>query len=326
MDQNLETREERLANRFASRHGFHPPVDVEAIARSLAEVSEKRFPVEDVDGLCLDLKKPGIRPKVWINMARSYHRKRFTFAHEIGHIVIPWHTGAIVDDLDAGDSDRDEYRRIESQANRFAAELLMPRAWAADICKRAEHLRDAMHAIQKIADVSYHAAALRTAQVGPSGYLLAAVREGLVEWVGRTRGTRARVPVQGVSVESIDMPAFGPPEVLSSPTVHYYFWMALPGVPLEAKPSEPWRQILERMLANIPAQERFRTRQRINAIVGNAFGKAPPDSTPDVMYQRVLESLQNRSDRDKWVAATLQHPDLSQYVLARVHERADEKH
>lgn len=322
VDPNLETREERLANRLASRRRLEPPIDVISLAQSLAHVTEKRFPIGDVDGICLDLKKPGVTPKIWVNLSATHHRRRFTLAHEIGHVIIPWHTGAIIDDLEAGDAGGDEYRWTEHQANRFAAELLMPRAWAANICERAEHLRDAMHAIQQVADVSYHAASLRTTQVGPPGYLLAAVREGYVEWGARTRGTRARAPAYGTRIDAIDMPAFEQPKVLNSPRGEYYFWKELPGVPLGDEPPEPWRDILERMLTNIPVEQRFRTRQRINAIVGSAFGRAPHASSPDVLYQRVLESLQNRSDRDKFLAATLRHPELNQYVLARVHERA----
>jgi Zn-dependent peptidase ImmA (M78 family) len=323
VDPALETREERLANRFSRRKGLEPPVDVLAVARSLADVREEEFPLEDIDGLSLNLKRPGTVPEIWINRARSYHRKRFTLAHEIGHVVIPWHTGSIVDDLDIDQGmGRDAYRRIEGQANRFATELLMPRAWAEQICVRAEHLRDGMHAIQQIADVSFQAAALRTAQVGPPGYLIAAVRDGIVAWAAKTRGTRARPPLEGVHASSIDMPAFNLPETLGSPSAEYYFWRELPGVSPDKRPAEPWREILERMLTNIPVENRFRTRQRLNAIVGNAFGRAPKDASADVLYQRVLEVLQNRSDRDRSLADVLRHPELKQYVLARIFERS----
>jgi hypothetical protein len=117
------------------------------------------------------------------------------------------------------------------------------------------------------------------------------------------------------------MPAFEQPEVLSSPVADYYFWRELPGVQPGAGPSEPWREILERMLTNVPLEYRFKTRQRLNAVVGNAFGRAPKGASSEVLYQRVLEVLQNRSDRDAWLAAALEHPELRQYVLGRILER-----
>lgn len=62
---------------------------------------------------------------IYINSSESAYRKRFTIAHEIGHIV-----------LHGRDSDRVDYRKqigfasgnemAEIEANRFAAELLMP--------------------------------------------------------------------------------------------------------------------------------------------------------------------------------------------------------
>jgi len=320
--EGLDSSEERIASRFGAIRGLKPPVDVFSVAASLAHFSQEDFPVDDIDGLSLDLKLPGKKPTILVNKRRGYHRKRFTVAHEIGHIVIPWHTGSIIDDLDAELSgSRDEYRQLEAQANRFATELLMPRAWAEDICTRAEHLRDGMHAIQSIAQVSFHAAALRAAQAGPVGYLIASIQDGVVSWAGKTRGTRARPPRQGTPVDAVQMPAFDLPQVLHSPIAQYYFWKELPGVSPEHRPTEAWRDILERMLTNIPIEHRFKTRQRINAIVGNAFGRAPPEATKEILYQRVLEVFQNRSDRDAALAAVLKHPEVTDYILARIFER-----
>lgn len=318
----LETKEERLAARLSERHGLSPPVDVEALAHKLADVSEKDFPIE-IDGLCLNLKQ-GKRPKVWISKSLGYHRRRFTLAHEIGHITIPWHVGSIADDLEAGDAGAtDDYHYLEGEANRFAAELLMPKQWAASICQRAEHLRDAMHSIAQLADVSLQAAALRTMQLGPPGYLVAAAVDGVVTWAGRTPGTGARAPVRGQSVAAIDMPAFEPAQTLRNKATEYRWWKELEAVATLGKPAAAWRQILEQILLSIPESERFKTRQQINAIVGLALGKLPKGTAAEILYQRVLVSLQNRSDHNTHVVMVRKHPDFDAYVLARIHERAE---
>lgn len=65
---------------------------------------------------------------------RKRERQRFSIAHELGHFLIPTHKGHTEDgfscslaDLRVGDTrERDRRQRIEAEANRFAAHLLMP--------------------------------------------------------------------------------------------------------------------------------------------------------------------------------------------------------
>lgn len=87
---------------------------------------------------------------VYLNKKLTQNRKRFSLAHELGHILIPWHWGTTVShDSDDGSTDADsrQYSALEREANRFAAELLMPTAWLrsqadqiADIAPAFEHL------------------------------------------------------------------------------------------------------------------------------------------------------------------------------------------
>lgn len=65
---------------------------------------------------------------------RRRERQRFSIAHELGHFLIPTHKGHSGDsfscsiaDLRVGDGrEHDRRQRIEAEANRFAAHLLMP--------------------------------------------------------------------------------------------------------------------------------------------------------------------------------------------------------
>ena len=67
-------------------------------------------------------------PEIWINPIKSENRRRFTLAHEIGHLVndiLPSVGNPIIDRYET------LYRSskiggIETKANRFAAQLLMP--------------------------------------------------------------------------------------------------------------------------------------------------------------------------------------------------------
>ena len=67
---------------------------------------------------------------------RKRERRRFSIAHELGHFLIPTHKGHAGDgfscslaDFRVGDGrEHDRRQRIEAEANRFAAHLLMPPA------------------------------------------------------------------------------------------------------------------------------------------------------------------------------------------------------
>ncbi|NYT41541.1 ImmA/IrrE family metallo-endopeptidase [Sphingomonas sp. R-74633] len=298
-------------------------MDVVAVAHSLATFSEKSFPV-DIDGICLDLKVAGKRPTIWVSKNLRLERKRFTIAHEVGHVVIPWHFGTILDEIDAKPKKTtSEYFEWEGEANRFAAELLMPSVWADDICRRSTHLRDAMHVIAQRAEVSLRAAALRVLRLGPPGYLVAAARNDVIEWTGRTKGTRSHGPNEGELVSTIDMPACEEPQILRYNQTSYLWWKERGSIkPPRRAPSEGWRTILSEMLQLVPEEKSEQIRRQINAIVGYAIGKEPKGSPVDVIYARAVASLQNRSSADMHLSMLLSHPKFDDYVLSRVYERS----
>jgi Zn-dependent peptidase ImmA (M78 family) len=318
----LKHPEERMAYRLSRRLGLIPPINVLKIAALYASVEEKIFPV-DIDGLCLDLKKLGKRPMIWLNAKLPHHRKRFTLAHEIGHVVIPWHSGSIVDDLDGEDpGERSAYREMEAEANRFASELLMPQAWSAALCERAEHMRGAMHTIAQVADVSLQAAYLRTIQCGPAGYLAAGVQNGTIIFSAKTRGTKGSAPNVGMPIADLDMPAYQDAEILNYSSVAYHWWKARMEIEIPDCPDQPWRDILIQITDNIEPEQTFDVHQRLNAIIGNALGKFARGSSVSVMYQQCLYALQNRVDRNDNLKRALEHPELNNYVLARAYERS----
>lgn len=73
-------------------------------------VVEGDFGKADIDGLTL--RPPGLKPIIVLNRDRPTDRKRFSLAHEYGHVVLhPF-----------------PYEAMEKEANEFAAALLMPEA------------------------------------------------------------------------------------------------------------------------------------------------------------------------------------------------------
>lgn len=69
---------------------------------------------------------------IGVNEHHPYVRQRFTIAHELGHLVFGSGRELFVDFLEADMVARDEdktRRSLETKANQFAADLLMPREW-----------------------------------------------------------------------------------------------------------------------------------------------------------------------------------------------------
>lgn len=108
---------ENIASGLIAEMGFlEPPIDVERICRRLGvELVYFNGRVGKVLGASVSIPTPAGRHTVFsINSRLSLGRKRFTIAHEIGHLLLghlectqhnAWH---------------------ERDANRFASELLMP--------------------------------------------------------------------------------------------------------------------------------------------------------------------------------------------------------
>jgi Zn-dependent peptidase ImmA (M78 family) len=121
-----------LARKIIKKHSLSVPFDLDALVGQYAEVLYKSIPVEGVDGVCLNLKMPGKKHVVIVNSNSVRVRQKFTLAHELGHIIIPWHLGTFIDDIDVStqsNSANNKYWEIEREANRFASELLMPFEW-----------------------------------------------------------------------------------------------------------------------------------------------------------------------------------------------------
>jgi hypothetical protein len=152
-----------------------PPINVDEIAeesagldiqeladlRTLPNIPDELRTVE-LSGLLLpaDL-------RIWVNAseaARSAGRRRFTIAHELGH----WHLhreakaharGVFCRASDVGGTaELRTARRIEAEANRFAAALLMPESLVA---REAVEWKFNIHVLARRFDVSLPAMQLR---------------------------------------------------------------------------------------------------------------------------------------------------------------------
>lgn len=127
---------------------------------------------------------------IFLQPGQNPGRRRFSIAHELGHYHIPTHTNG---PRECGESalqaSHDYGRRVEWEANSFAAELLMPtRLFRRDARKRDVSFEAAYELMsQDMYGVSATAAARRMVQVSNEPCALVVTRQGRVEWQERSR-------------------------------------------------------------------------------------------------------------------------------------------
>jgi Zn-dependent peptidase ImmA (M78 family) len=113
------------------------PVDVEGLAWSLGVKVQRTFLSDNISGLIY--KSGPDRYEIAVNAKHPETRQRFTIAHELGHFVL--HRSVMgdrnVDDCayrsDGSVKNNKIGPREETEANKFAANLLMPAEAIADI-------------------------------------------------------------------------------------------------------------------------------------------------------------------------------------------------
>lgn len=123
---------EQRAKAVLRRFGITtPPIPVEDFVDELgAELSKE--PLEgDISGMLFREGGPKGRTVIGVNSADALTRQRFTVAHEIGHLLMHPGRPVIIDklvrvNLRSPKATNQASSREEQEANRFAAELLMP--------------------------------------------------------------------------------------------------------------------------------------------------------------------------------------------------------
>lgn len=135
----IESKAERKAlNLLRKSKIYKPPVPIEEIASSEGAVLTFE-PFEGKEDISAMLFRDGRSTVIGVNSAHPRTRQRFSIAHEIGHLVL--HKG----DLFVDKVNRINFRNSASslaiddeeiEANKFAAELLMPRTLVREEIRR----------------------------------------------------------------------------------------------------------------------------------------------------------------------------------------------
>ncbi len=170
-DPGLEP-EERAARRLLELTGLTPPVDVNELAVRHADVEEEELPISG-DAVVIRAPNHLVRPLILLNRAqKNIKRRRFTIAHEIGHLALGWHSGTFACKVSEEETYvSGDYGVAEKEANNFASELLMPTPWVKLLIERYESLDEIFNGLIDGAQVSPTAARIKLARTLPPGYV-----------------------------------------------------------------------------------------------------------------------------------------------------------
>ncbi|HBK06781.1 MAG TPA: hypothetical protein DDZ81_13070 [Acetobacteraceae bacterium] len=309
----------RLARRLIERRGLLPPVDVENILREYAHVEFVDFPVP-IDGLCLNLKALGQKPTVLVSKRIPPFRRRFTLAHELGHVLIPWHLGSIIDEIDGANGDVDNFQ-LEAEANRFASELLMPSDWVKEQIILAENPLDALFLVHDVASVSLQAASIKFADCLAPNYVIASSSGGTVDWSARSRGTLAGTVRRGTDLNLANpfpFPCDRWSRVFQGISYDLWYFGKLENFETDGVEG-PWRRILDQIVGEIISDEigQKKFKLSVNGVTSNANGMVRSERRLEAVISAMRQRLYASATSDKRYGDLVNHTKFRDFCVAR---------
>jgi Zn-dependent peptidase ImmA (M78 family) len=314
--------EEKFAQRLLERHSIIPPYNLESLVSLYAKVDFLYFPVE-ADGISLGLKKYD-KPIIYINSSRPEVRQRFTMAHELGHVIIPWHIGNIVSHADiVKDEQRlnsnlrvDEYREIEYEANRFAAELLVPSLWIKEIFEKIDifSFEDTLSEIIEKTGTSRDTTLIKVFNALPPGYTCAQVdRDTIVVNSFMSLGTQVYKLSVNTDCKCEPYSKYKEKTSFKLGDKNYVLWSFQNSIELPYElDNRSWREILNIILIDTGLQS---AQSSINATLPSVFQSGKEQSDSEI-FSRIV----HRYSQKEVLKDFFQHPLFEQYVIKRLKE------
>jgi hypothetical protein len=306
-----------IGQRIVERFGLTPPVDIDALLCHYAEVEVAVIPAE-CDALVIGLNQPDVvRPKVIVHPSKPERRRRFSMAHELGHILIPGHISGEVCSMDEGFYGSLDHER---QAHSFASEVLMPTRWLAEIvagCVDPSEIFD----VAEVANVSAAAAMLAINRLLAPGYIVALMRDNVAEMVLASPGTTANTPHRGAVLDPQTITPLASAQgslVFSGRRIRWWGFEESAEVSQDEDTrtsSEVLRAILDDLFAD-DAAGRQHAEASINGVAGWAKGGFPPVGTVEEMLARLRARFASRIKH----TAVINHPLFDTYLAKKARE------
>lgn len=290
----------KYARKILIKNKLSIPFDLFGLVSQYAKVIYKNIPIAKVDGISHNLKSPGKKPIIIINSSIPEKRQRFTLAHEFGHLIIPWHLGTIADEVSNIRFKEHVYRVHETEANSFAAEILMPFFWIEELLKSTDDLAKIHSQIIQQANVSPQAAAIRLLNFLPKNCLYIAAEENVILHSGCSVGSQVLQPKEGADFSAYQYEAVDSYSESCYSSTRYYWYKFKNELSIIATTDiRTWQDVLSAILSevHIPMQGKD-IKQSINGVIAHAHGKSKSSDThsPENLKADCVHRLNNRDE------------------------------
>jgi len=297
-----------MASRVLAIRKLTPPFDLDQLATEYGELEYIPMPFA-VDGITIGIGTT-TKPGILINTSAPATRQKFTLAHEIGHIVIPWHTGTIVSHLNPGEVDA-AYIQMETEANRFAAELLMPSNWLVDEFQHAENVEQYFRSVLAQAGASKEATFNKILR--PIAQPVVCIQVDISSKALSTRRSQNAPypPEPGTFVHSDTFQTDCRFEYFEIDGQLYMSWLFV-GRDIQEIDLRPWREVYAQILDDTGMKQFL---QSINAILAAAYNKNKAQDEAEICGA-IIRAF---ADREAY-QSVFGHHLFEQYVIKRVRE------
>ena len=321
-----------LADVIVERFDVHPPVDVARLVENYASITELTRDIPDVDALLLGLDSD--HKHVLLNPERKGQRRRFTLAHELGHILIAWHEAhellcvadseydvdepAISHRLPGADPKSQEIRAQELEADAFAARTLVPKRFVDTISSLPV---EEMLLRLETADVSIPAGMRALSESLTPGYVFAMLdNRNFVTKTWHSGQGRTGVPrVGGISRgEAVDKHSAMRTLAESGWAYHYghRIWWGRADVDVPVPEStDQWKPFLQTICDDLAEGNPAMSRSLYQSVMG--ICGALVNDIDEASQERVTGLMMIRLKRRQDLDAFVNHPAFEKFVYAR---------
>lgn len=325
------TPEQKFAQKFLAKWKIRPPIDIQRIIKDYADLEEIAEPiVGSVDALVVGT--PSGRPKIIASRFRKNERRyRFTLAHELGHIKMPWQIGTVFCHTDleiSSQVDSLDFWKIEDQANRFASELLLPTPWLKEMFSQcSKNPAHGISQIAKVAQTSLTATIIAITRICSQGMMVIVTEHGRVTFTSISPGSCCVIPANGTVLDYEqyrDLDCI----ICEHASVNLDKKMAVIYFPDETDLDDDMRSRVQAVSADtlkviladlrFPEEKRQAIHNVINGIIGSLFENTRSSMEPGELFQCLKRRFINRNNLEP----VCRHPKFNDFLLARAYELA----
>jgi Zn-dependent peptidase ImmA (M78 family) len=307
--------EEKIARRLSIKYSLSPPIDIPNLVNRFADIECVELPTS-ADAVTIGIKSK--RPKIFLNSIYPPIRQKFTLAHELGHILIPWHVGNIISHTDLISLNISHYDLLESEANKFASELLVPANWLIERFFKSNSLEELFSTLTT-AGISNVFLSIALIQRLPPGYCFIET-DRLQKVLRFNQSDGSKIPSPNISekliTKSYSQYSFDS-YILPTGKGKIFWWHYQQSIPESPKEKRDWRELLDAIVkdVNLPEEKIHHIKQSIGGIIG-ATNSPELEESFDAFLYRLKVRLTGRRE----ILPLLSHRDFDSFLFKRAME------